>query len=275
MEIIFNDLSFVGQFESEQDVEQCINEMFCVTNGAVNINGNAPIRRTEGLKNRCLVRSETIYSFMLRLYESEKPSDRDLNSRILDMFVRGPYVRSDEFDLAEKNTVSICGKPVDGTALHAHLSRVQDSVHAVISATNSSCYSERTEILISKRTGKNVLILNFSSLDDIKQIRREYQANTKHEIREDRVVSGEIHTRMDLDAEQASECLINGFKVINSQYVYGYMNQRWYEFRPHLKGVYHGFPIDDPMNNATLNRIKRVFGNPPYSGKGYQFCLGE
>ncbi|CQH35663.1 hypothetical protein AB8899_18200 [Yersinia enterocolitica] len=274
MYISVNDLSFKGQFTSFSEIESCINTLFLAVKALQELAGSNPIRRTMSLADRRFTESDTIRAYMNGLYTSKKPAERQLLQKILFTFVQGPFIKEDELDNEIREITSICGESVDGTALHAYLSRKDESVHAVISAP-ASIYESIPEFILSARGNKTMLVLNFVSDTSCSHLLRRYETNLKHEIRADKTVNGEMYTRMDLGSEAAQQCLMNGIQIFGSQYVYGFMNEKWYEFRPHTDGCYHGFPIVDPGNDPILNRIKKVFGEPPYGFTGYQFCCAS
>ncbi|HDF5703653.1 hypothetical protein [Klebsiella variicola] len=272
MDISINDLSFKGQFTSFSEIEACVNDLMAVTQVAEELAGYKPIRRTRGLAERMLTRTESLRSYMNSLYGTGRAADEKLLQSILLTFVKGPFIPDDAFDDQVRGAVSICGDVVDDTALHACFSRKDESVHAVISAPLHP-YDSVPEIRVAGNGCAQVPVLNFVSSTQCTSLLRCYDANPKHELKTDKLVNNNVHTKMDLDSDTALACLRDGMQVIGDRYVYGYYNEKWYEFRPHEDGRYHGFPIVDPGNEGTLNRIIRVFGEPPYSPAGYQFCL--
>lgn len=272
MDILVNDLSFKGQFTSFSEIEECVHHFQDVVKVAEELAGYKPVRRTRGLADRMLTSSDTIRSYMNHLYTTGSAADAKLLQNILLTFVKGPFIEGPEFDAQVRGATSICGEIIDDTALHACFSRRDESVHAVISAT-ASPYDSVSEIYVSGSVFNNVPVMNFVYKQHCLQLLRHYDANEKHELLADKMVDGKVHTKMDLSSTDALHCLRNGMQVLGDRYVYGFHHERWYEFRPHTEGRYHGFPITDPGNEATLNRIKRVFGEPPYSFVGYQFCL--
>lgn len=271
MNISINDLSFQGQFTSFSEIESCINTLFLASKASEYLTGKNPIQRTQRLADRHLTEFDTIRSYMNKLFTSQKPEERQLLNKILLTFVKGPFIKEYELDNEIRGITSICGEAVDDTALHAYLSRKDESVHAVISAP-ACIYESVNEFTLTGTGDKTILVLNFTSDVSCSRLLRRYEANIKHEIKADKIVNGKVHTRMDLNDETAQQCLMNGIQVFGNEYVYGFKDEKWYEFRPHTEGCYHGFPIVDPGNDSTLNRIKKVFGEPPYGLTGCQFC---
>jgi hypothetical protein len=274
MDVSVNDLSFKGQFTSSGEIEACIHHFQDVVQVAEELAGYEPVRRTRGLADRMLTPSHSIRSYMNYLHTTGSVADAKLLQNILLAFVKGPFIEEPEFDERVRGTTSICNEVVDNTALHACFSRRDESVHAVISATTSP-YDSVSEICASGQACNNVPVLNFVHKQSCLQLLRHYDANEKHALLADKMVDGKVHTKMDLSSADALDCLRKGIQVLGDRYVYGFHNDKWYEFRPHTDGRYHGFPITDPGNEGTLNRIKRVFGEPPYSLVGYQFCLAQ
>lgn len=272
MDVSVNDLSFKGQFTTFGEIESCVYHIQEVVQVAEEFAGYEPVRRTRGLADRMLTPTDSIRSYMTRLFSSQNAADAKLLQNILLAFVKGPFIEEDEFDARIRGTASLCGEVVDDTSLHACFSRQDESVHAVISAA-ASPYDSVSEICLSGPACNNVPVMNFVYRQQCLPLIRYYDANEKHELLADKVVDGKVHTKMDLNSADALHCLRNGVQVLGDRYVYGFQNERWYEFRPHAEGRYHGFPITDPGNEGTLNRIKRVFGEPPYALAGYQFCL--
>ncbi|PQK88862.1 hypothetical protein [Pantoea ananatis] len=274
MDISINDLSFKGQFTSSSEIEACVHDFQNVVQVAEELAGYEPVRRTRGLADRMLTSSNTIRSYMNHLYTTGSAADAKLLQKILLAFVKGPFIGEPEFNANIRGAISSCGEIVDDTALHACFSRSDESVHAVISVT-ASPYDSVSNIYVSGPECKNVPVMNFVNKQQCLSLLRHYDSNEKHELLADKMVDGKVHTKMDLSNTDALHCLRNGVQVIGDRYVYGFHNKKWYEFRPHTVGRYHGFPITDPGNEGTLNRIKRVFGEPPYSLTGYQFCMGD
>ncbi|UUE46354.1 hypothetical protein [Pectobacterium aroidearum] len=275
MDVSINDLSFKGQFTSFSEIEACVHHFQNVVQVAEELAGYEPVRRTKGLADRMLTPSDTIRSYMNHLYTTGSVADAKLLQNILLAFVKGPFIDEPEFDAQVRGTTSICGEIVDDTALHACFSRRDESVHAVISVI-ASPYDSVSSIHVSGPVcNNNVPVINFVYKEHCLELLRHYDANEKHELLADKMVGGKVHTKMDLSSTDALHCLRNGIQVLGDRYVYGFHNDRWYEFRQHTDGRYHGFPITDLGNEGTLNRIKRVFGEPPYSLVGYQFCLAQ
>jgi hypothetical protein len=272
MDVSVNDLSFKGRFTSSNEIEACVHHFQNVVQVAEELTGYKPVRRTRGLADRMLTPSDTIRSYMNHLHTTGSVADSKLLLNILLAFVKGPFIEEQEFDAQVRGTTSICGEIIDNTALHACFSRRDESIHAVISVT-ASPYDSVSDIYVSGPACNNVPVMNFVSKHHCLSLLRHYDSNEKHELRADKMVDGKVHTKMDLSSTDALRCLINGMQVLGDRYVYGFYHEKWYEFRPHTEGRYHGFPITDPGNEGTLNRIKRVFGEPPYSLAGYQFCL--
>lgn len=274
MDVFVNDLSFKGQFTSSNEIEACVNNLMAVTQVAEELAGFKPVKRTRGLPDRMLTKTDSLRSYMNSLQGTGSAADEKLALSILLTFVKGPFIPEDAFDDQVRGAVSICGEVVDDTALHACISRKDESVHAVISAPLHP-YDSVPDIQINGNSCSNVPVLNFFSNAECTAFLRRYDANPKHELKANKVFKNKVHTKMDLDSDTALTCLRDGIQVIGNRYVYGYHNQQWYEFRPHEDGRYHGFPIVDPGNEVTLNRIIRVFGQPPYDPAGYQFCLAQ
>lgn len=272
MEIAINDLSFKGQFESIDEVEKCINAIADISDFTKKINGNAPIRRTRTLGNRLVTHDTTITMFLTGLMSRSGSSDRDLVNKVLVNLVQGPFIRASELNEELKEVKSHCGESIDNTAIHAYISKEDESIHAVISAPKST-YDSYSTLKIGNGSGSSKTILNFRTNNCCQNFFREYSDNEKHELTKDIVVDGKVHTRMDLDDNQARACLSNGIQVLGSIYVYSYVNDKWYQFRSHRPNMYHGFPIGTPTNFSELNHIIKIFGKPPYEKEGYRFCL--
>lgn len=271
MDIAINDLSFKGQFESFEEMANCINTIAKISEYSKKFNDNKPLRRTKNLSKRCISGDKTIESFFGELLQSNDPKAKDLILKSLTNIVQGPFIKQDELDDDIKNVKSICGEIVEHTALHAYLSRKENSVNALISAPKSD-YDCGIIFTVSVDEQKKITVLNFISDTCCSSLVRYYQPNKKHIIPRDKVVDGNVHSRMDLDDDSAQQCLNNGIQMIGSKYVYAFSQQKWYEFPPHTPGCYHGYPIGTPNNFAELNSIIRVFGQPPYTEKGYKFC---
>ncbi|MEQ9878014.1 hypothetical protein ABRP92_08460 [Pectobacterium aroidearum] len=272
MDIAINELSFKGQFKSFDEMAECINTIAKISEISKKINGNKPLRRTKGLAKRPISGDKTIESFFSELLQQKDSKIQDLVNKYLLNLVQGPFIKLDELDEKIKDITSICGDKIEGTAIHAYLSRKEESVHAIISAPGSA-YDSGLFFKISIGDGKEKTILNFISETCCSSLLRHYQANEKHSILKDKFVGGNMHTRMDLDDASAQLCLSNGIQIIGNRYVYSFEQGRWYEFPPHTHGCYHGYPIDNPGNSAELNHIIRIFGEPPYAEVGYKFCI--
>lgn len=271
MDIAINDLSFKGQFTSDEQIEHAFEALLMTTEAVKSLNGNSSIRRTEGLKNRYLTQNDTIHSYLHCLFLSPDPTKRALLDKILFTLIRGPYIQEQEFDAQFGALPSTCGESMGNTSLQAYVSRDDESVHGLVSIQNSP-YDSLYEISINPEIKKPILVFNFISPTGFSPLLRKYDANPKHDIKQDKVVNGVVYSRMDLAPQEAEKCLINGMQVLESKCVYGYTNGQWYAFPPHLPGIYHGYPVGNPANHTEINRIKRVFGLPPYAPKGSQFC---
>lgn len=271
MDIAINDLSFKGQFESFDDMASCINTIAKISELSKKLNGNKPLRRTRNLAQRYITGDKTIQMFFNELLQRKDPKLQDLITMSLANIVQGPFIKQDELDEKIKKTKSICGEEIDGTAIHAYLSKKEESVHALISAPNSG-YDCGIMFKVKIEKDKERTILNFITDACCSPLLRLYQANEKHAIIRDKIVGGNVYTRMDLDDNSAQACLDNGIQIIGSKYVYAFSQGKWYEFPPHTQGCYHGYPIGTPGNSAELNHIIRIFGQPPYSELGYKFC---
>jgi len=270
MYVSINDLSFKGQFTSHEQIEACIENLLLTSASVNSLMADTPIRRTRGLGNRPLTPTQTIRDFMVELYSSTEPAKRALQNKILLALISGPFIREVEFNQELSGVIAPCGEAVSQTSIHACVSKESESVEAVISVQESP-YNQ-PDLRIDVGGVMHRLIFNFFTPECCKPLLRVYEANPKHLIRADKKVNGVVHTRMDLDNTAATDCLQNGIQIIQNKYVYGYMNDKWYEFPPHIDGCYHGYPIENPGNNPILNRIIRVFGEPPYVSAGAQFC---
>lgn len=271
MDVSINDLSFQGQFKSFEEAKSCIHKIVLSSMASKELTGYKPVRRTRQLANRPLIGNKTIDEFKIELFQSKRPEDSTLLTNLLANIVQGPFINDSELNDELKTIRSICDNPIDGSSLHAYVSKEEESVHAVISAEKSNEYNNPT-LKIKVSAIKEIVVLNLMSEDNCKQYYRKYEVNTKHAIREDKTVAGKTHTKMDLSTSIAQECLNNGIQILNNKYVYVFTNGQWYEFPQHTNGCYHGYPIGMPGNNAIINRIKRVFGEPPYENTGYKFC---
>ncbi|MEL4340845.1 hypothetical protein AAEH92_09060 [Shewanella xiamenensis] len=267
MEVSINDLSFKGQFESFEQVESCINNLAIIATASMQLTGYSPIRRTKKLASRAIIGDKTIEEFKIELSQSKNPRHSSLLTQLLITIVQGPFIDSLELKEELKQTKSICGEEIEGTSLHAYLSKDDNSVNAVISADKSG-YDDLPILYLNK----SAKILNLHNEACCKTYARVYEANPKHTILKDKMVDGKIHSKMDLDDDIAQQCLVNGIQVLGHKYVYAFANNRWYEFPQHTLGCYHGYPIGNPGNNVLINKIKKVFGDPPYSNTGYKFC---
>ncbi|MEZ8095763.1 hypothetical protein ACED51_16820 [Photobacterium swingsii] len=271
MEVSINDLSFKGQFKSFDEVKSCIKKIACSSMASMELTGHSSVRRTRQLVGRPLIGDKTIDEFKIELFQSGNPADSTLLTNLLVNVVQGPFIDDSELNEELKQTQSICKEPVEGSSLHAYLSKEEESVHAVISAEKSKEYNH-SNFKIKVPGIKEVMVLNLITDACCKQYSRKYEPNPKHAIRKDKKVAGKVHSKMDLSDSVAQDCLRNGIQILNNKYVYFFTNDQWYEFPQHTSGCYHGYPIGTPGNNAIINRIKRVFGEPPYKDTGYKFC---
>lgn len=272
MDVAINELSFKGQFTSFDEMANCINTIAKISEISKKINGNKPLRRTKNLVTRPISGEKTIGMFFGELLQQKDPKAQDLINKSLLNIVQGPFIKKEELDEKIKDIASICGEKVEGTAIHAYLSRKEDSVHAIISAPGSA-YDSSFLFKVTIDSGKEKTIINFISEACCNSLLRNYQVNEKHAILKDKLVGGNVHTRMDLDYDRAQLCLCNGIQIIGNRYVYSFEQGKWYEFPPHTEGCYHGYPIGNPSNSAELNHIIRIFGEPPYTEIGYKFCI--
>ncbi|TOM31099.1 hypothetical protein CGH78_21395 [Vibrio parahaemolyticus] len=270
MEVSINELSFKGQFASIEEARSCIRNIASSSFASKKLTGNSPVRRTKALEKRPFIGGKTIEEFKIELFQSKRPEDSQLLTQLLVSVVQGPFIDDSELnpDLAEAK--SICKEPVGGTALHAYLSKGDESIHALISADKSGFYD--CPMIELTYQGNKITVLNFLSDTCCQSYVRVYEANPKHAIQKDKIVAGKQHSKMDLSDTLAQECLDLGFQVLGGKYVYYFTNGKWYEFPQHTVGCYHGYPIGNPTNEAIINRIKRVFGEPPYELPGYKFC---
>ncbi|MBP2543187.1 hypothetical protein [Acinetobacter guillouiae] len=271
MEIYINDLSFKGQFKDESEVIECITNISKIISKSKKFNGNSPIQRTRMLKNRPISKDMTINDFFSKIISSSDPQKSSLVTLFLTL-MQGPFIDSTLFNDDHENIQSICGEVVKLTSLHADLSKKNKSINAVISAPKLQ-YDNFPHFSLEIESDRKIVILNLLSESCCDTMSRIYEPNPKHEIRKDKVVDGEKITKMDLDSSVAQQCLENGIQILGERFVYAFYNGRWYEFPSHQDGHYHGYPIEDKASNPTLNKIKRVFGMPPYNDVGYQFLL--
>lgn len=271
MEIYINDLSFKGQFKDESEIIECITNISKVISKSKRLNGNSPIQRTRTLKDRPISGNMTISDFFAKTIASSDPQKTSLVTLFLTL-MQGPFIDTTLFNDDYENIKSICGEVVKFTSLHADLSKRNKSINAVISAPKLE-YDNIPYFSLEIENDKKMVILNLSSESCCDTIFRIYESNPKHEIKRDKVVGGEQITKMDLDNSTAQQCLENGIQVLGDRFVYAFYNDKWYEFPSHQCGLYHGYPISDSANNPILNKIKRVFGMPPYNNVGYQFLL--
>lgn len=272
MQACINDLSFKGQFRTIDEVISTLKDISSAATAYQIISEHKPVRRTRCLVNRPLIGTASISDISNQLLASKNPKDRSILTLILSTLIQGPFIKENEFDEKHNKTKSICGEDVKHTALHVYLSKNHEgSVHAVISAKGTNSYNcDKFDITsaTSKMTTINLLTSNCYNA-----YRRIYEANPKHDIRADKLVEGKVHTKMDLNAEDAQYHLNNGFQIIGSNYVYAFANGQWYEFPAHRECRYHGYPIGTPNNNPEINRIIKVFGDPPYGNNGYNYCV--
>ncbi|HHX8345883.1 TPA: hypothetical protein ACVOYS_004619 [Vibrio alginolyticus] len=271
MEVSINDLSFKGQFTSDEEAKACLLKIAATSLQSKKLTGNMPVRRTKDLVSRPLVGDKTIKDFQIDLYSSNKPEDQKILGALLTNIVQGPFINSSELNEELKDFKSVCDETIEGSSIHAYLSKENESINALISAEHIEQYNNPL-IKFELPNKKEITVLNFLADTCCNNYIRKYEANKKHLIKEDKVVAGKVHSKMDLSDSSAQECLDNGFQVLGNKYVYYFTNDQWYEFPQHTLGCYHGYPIGTPTNMVTVNRIKRVFGNPPYEATGYKFC---
>lgn len=271
MEVSINDLSFKGQFKSNEEAGACLLKIATLSFQSKKLTGNMPVRRSKDLASRPLIGNKTINDFRMELYDSNKPEDQKLLSAILANIVQGPFIKGEELNKELKDIRSICDESIDGSSIHAYLSKESESINALISAENTEKYNVHI-LKFELPNKKEITILNFLTDACYNNYIRKYEANKKHLIKEDKLVEGKIHSKMDLSDSFSQECLDNGFQVLGNRYVYYFTHGQWYEFPQHTLGCFHGYPIGTPNNIAILNRIKRVFGDPPYDIPGYKFC---
>ncbi|KPQ21263.1 hypothetical protein [Halomonas sp. HL-93] len=271
MEISINDLSFKGQFKSLDEAKYCVKKIAFASLASKKLTGNEPVRRTRLLASRPFIGDKTIDQFKIELLKSKKPEDQTLLTVLLTNVVQGPFIDNSELNADVKEIQSVCKEPVDGSSLHYYLSKERESIHALISAENSGAYnSSYFEIEVPGL--RVVKVINIITDACCENYTRRYESSPKHKIKKDKVIAGKLHSKMDLSDSVAQDCLNNGFQVLHSKYVYFFTNEQWYEFPQHVDGRYHGYPIGTPGNNVFINRIKRVFGEPPYKDTGYKFC---
>ncbi len=271
MEVSINDLSFKGQFKSDEEAKFFLKEISRAALASKKITGNKPVRRTRQLSLRPLIGGKTIEEFKMELHNSKRPEDKTILGIILTNLGQGPFIDDTELDQNFAGFTSICAEKVDGSSIHAYLSKTDESINALISAGNSNEYSGPV-LKFESCDGKEITVFNFTTAACCNGFYRTYEVNSKHIIRKDKVVAGNVHSKMDLTDALAQQCLDNGFQVLGHRSVYYFINQKWYEFPRHHTGIYHGYPIGLPSNDAIINRIKKVFGEPPYSTLGYKFC---
>ncbi|WP_052239052.1 hypothetical protein [Pectobacterium carotovorum] len=271
MDVSINDLSFKGQFLSYEEARSCIEKIALSSLASKVLTGNSPVRRTRGLSLRPFIGDKTIEEFKIELFQSKKPQDSLLLTNLLVNVVQGPFIDDAELNEELKEIQSICNEPVNGSSLHAYLSKEDESIHALISAERSEVYNGSI-LKLTVPGKKDLIVINIITDVCCKKYFRKYEGNPKHEIKEDKVVAGKLHSKMDLSDSLAQECLNNGFQILGNKHIYFFTNEKWYEFSEHTSGCYHGYPIGMPSNNFIINRIKRVFGEPPYNIDGYSFC---
>jgi len=266
MEMFVNECSFTGQctdFDSEVSI---INDLVNLIDKTSSFRNYRLIRRAECLRDVFIADGRTLHLLISELLVN--PKHVDLGKRMLLHFAQRPYIKDEEMLLDFEELVSAEGDCLIATSMHAAISTsVEGVMPVIISAKNTPAYDD--EFISVLVDGEPRLILNFTSEDMASKYERFYEENEKHSIPEDRVVSGETYTRMDLSAEDAQPALVNGIELSGEKSIFSYWNESWYQFPPHEVNRYHGYPLGTPENNNVINRIIRVLGAPPYETRGH------
>ncbi|OEF57985.1 hypothetical protein [Enterovibrio norvegicus] len=274
MDVSINELSFKGQFKSIEEFVECLIDIASAIKGYNNLSDYQSLKRTKLLLKRPVIGDKTLDELRTELLNSEDSKASDVLGLILQNLVVGPFFKEKDFDALYDEAAAKCGEKITGTSLHAYVSRKSESIEALISAKGTEVY-DTSEIEFECDRGFKTTLLNFQSEGCFQHYKRYYEPNPKHEIKKDKLVAGEVNTKMDLAPQEAQECLNNGVGIIGIKQIFSYRGDQWYEFPPHRDCLYHGFPIGNPQNNAAINRIIRVFGAPPYADSGFKFCLND
>jgi hypothetical protein len=268
MEMYINDLSFQGQCGNYDQVIEVVVQLADTIRSSETMRGNTPVGRTRELKNALVCQDKTISDFLGWLFKKSQKSSvyKDILTKVLTNLIKGPFIDLSRLDNSIENVVDPNKTVIKDTSVHAALSFECNSIPAVISAVGSKGYDKPSFIL--DNDCRKVINL-FSTHCHLPYVRT-YEANPKHEIKAPKVVKGNLHSKMDLTADNAQNVLENGVYVEDKEIVFSYHNKRWYQFPAHLSCKYHGYPIGNPTNDPNVNRIIKIIGAPPYPDNGYK-----
>jgi hypothetical protein len=268
MEMFINDLSFQGQCENYDKAIEIVAQLADTISSTSVMRGHTPVRRTRELKNTLVCADKTINDFLHWLYEEAKSSSkcRDILTKVQVNLIQGPFIDLNQLDNSFDSLLDPNERVIKDTSVHAALSFECNSIPCVISAVGSKGYDKPSFVLDDDC--RKVINL-FSTHCHLPYVRT-YEVNPKHEIKAPKVFQGNLHSKMDLTADNAQNVLENGVYVEDKEIVFSYHNKLWYQFPAHLSCKYHGYPIGNPTNDPNVNRIIKIIGAPPYLNNGYK-----
>lgn len=166
--------------------------------------------------------------------------------------------------LANKTTPPIKTCSYNGFAEFLILSKVDVRYYNLISPNISACQKDFLTVNSS-------LVRNFFSKGQIESYEKWcYECTSKHDIKEDKMVNGKLHTAMDLSDTTAQTVLTQSIKIKKKCYSYCNDTSKWYTFHIHQGHIYHGYPIE---HSDVPNKIVKFIENKPDNAFLWQIIL--
>ncbi|MDJ0618855.1 MAG: hypothetical protein QNJ63_19290 [Calothrix sp. MO_192.B10] len=240
MHFLINEQSFIGQAENNYDADHLMQVLFEIIKELEPIQYSKPILIHSSFFDCQISNSIKLRDWLHSKYESSSGEEQEkIRILLIKLMNKGPFI--DEL-LDEKLEFHEChfnGRDVSGSSLAgaAHLIN-REELGNLISLQNAPEFAAdciQVKFSTDGASYQDIEISNFTDVSQAKKLRPRYVPSPKH-------AKGGWGTFMDLSDEIAQEVLDRG--IVNGRQIYGYYDEKFYEFQSDNAGGFHGYPVD-------------------------------
>jgi hypothetical protein len=244
MHFLINELSFIAQASTKYEADALMAMLVSIIAELEPIQDDDPIQVHSSFANRNISVDSSIKQWV---YEKLKSSnDRNIGSLFVRIMSQGPFI---DKTLNESLSYHEC-KFNERDVSESSLAGAAYLKGALISLKNAPEFTDDCVQVTFTTDGEfyeNVEISNLTDVGQANKLRPRYVPSPKH-------TPGGWGTLMDLSDEDAQAVLDKG--IVNGRQIYGYFDEKFYEFQSDNVGGFHGYPV--PLNEVPLKVLKKL-----------------
>lgn len=241
MHFLINEQSFIGQAQNSHDADSLMQVLIDIIKELEPIQYSEPILIHSSFFN-CQISNR----IKLRdwLHSKSKSSNGEEQEKIRILMIKlmnnGPFIdelldEELEFHECQFNHQDVSGSSLAGAAHFIH----REELGNLISLQNAPEFADdcvQVKFSTDGQFYKDIEIPNLTDVNQAKKLRSRYVPSPKH-------AQGGWGTLMDLSDEIAQAVLDRG--IANGRQIYGYYNEKFYEFQSDNMVGFHGYPVDE------------------------------